>query len=312
MLRCAAAVCTLLFLLDCEPGKSLRIGTNIWPGYAPLYLARDRQGWEPGNIRLVEYPSATEVLRAFQGGALEGASLTLDEALMVRESGIPFSVILIHDISQGADVIVARPLIADVKGLRGKRIGVEASALGAFVLTRALEKNRMTSADITIVPIRVNEHEEAFSGGRVDAVVTFEPQRSRLLKAGAHEIFSSREIPGEILDVLIARRDAIEEHSDDLQNVVDGWFEVNRHMQHDASLLSHVANQLKLTPEETRQAYAGIHIPDRLENIRELSGPLEEHAARLGKIMAQKELLRKAPDTRGIADDSFVKRAPEK
>nr|WP_254446599.1 hypothetical protein [Dolichospermum sp. UHCC 0259] len=48
------------------------------------------------------------------------------------------------DISHGADVILGKPEIKDMKALKGKKVGVESSSLGAFFIARALEKNGMS------------------------------------------------------------------------------------------------------------------------------------------------------------------------
>ena len=50
----------------------LRIGTNVWIGSEPLYLARDLGRLHPKAVQLVEYPSASEVLRAFRNQAIDG------------------------------------------------------------------------------------------------------------------------------------------------------------------------------------------------------------------------------------------------
>jgi len=41
------------------PEPVLRIGTNVWIGSEPLYLARDLGRLDPGTVQLVEYPSAS-------------------------------------------------------------------------------------------------------------------------------------------------------------------------------------------------------------------------------------------------------------
>jgi len=85
-----------------EVDQWLRIGTNVWPGYEPLYIVADREDWDGGlKLRLVEYPSATEVLRAFRNKALEVAALTLDEVLMLQVNDVPVTVISVDDFGTG-------------------------------------------------------------------------------------------------------------------------------------------------------------------------------------------------------------------
>jgi len=203
--RCLLIVLILLGGCSTQEDSPLRVGTNIWPGYEPLYLAQSLGNYAQVPIRLVEYPSASEVMRAFRNQTLEAAALTLDEVLALREDGIPVTVVLVNDVSDGADVIVARQGISSMKALKGKKIALEAGALGAYMITRALEINGMTLEDIQVINKDVNMHEAALLHKEVDAAVTFEPVRTRLLNAGGNEIFNSRKIPGEIVDVLVVR-----------------------------------------------------------------------------------------------------------
>ncbi|HSC22240.1 MAG TPA: hypothetical protein VLG08_00885, partial [Casimicrobiaceae bacterium] len=59
------------------PDPVLRIGTNVWIGSEPLYLARDLGRLDPNVVQLVEYPSASEVLRAFRNEAIDGMVISL-------------------------------------------------------------------------------------------------------------------------------------------------------------------------------------------------------------------------------------------
>ena len=83
----------------------LRIGSNRWLGYAPFYLA-DEFGWATSsNIRLVEYSTSNGVIRGMHNGLLDAALLTLDEAITLQSTGHDIEIILVTNISAGADVL---------------------------------------------------------------------------------------------------------------------------------------------------------------------------------------------------------------
>ena len=69
----------LLSLFGCmgQPDTALRIGTNVWIGSEPLYLARDLGRLDSDSVQLVEYPSASEVLRAFRNEAIDGMVISV-------------------------------------------------------------------------------------------------------------------------------------------------------------------------------------------------------------------------------------------
>src|SRR6185295_18011721 len=129
-----ACVALLTALTGCvrEPETVLRIGTNVWIGSEPLYLARELGRLDPASVQLVEYPSASEVLRAFRNQAIDGMVISLDELFGLAVDGLDPRVILVVDVSHGADVVVGRRGMKTMHDLKGKRVAVESGALGAF------------------------------------------------------------------------------------------------------------------------------------------------------------------------------------
>ena len=127
-------------LLGCSPRYQppLTVGTNTWIGYEPLYLAHDLGYYEGANLRLVELASTTQTLDALRVGSLDLAGLTLDEALLLAQEGVPIAVIWVLNTSAGADALLAKPGITTLDALRGKRIGVEQTAVGGYMLNAAL------------------------------------------------------------------------------------------------------------------------------------------------------------------------------
>jgi NitT/TauT family transport system substrate-binding protein len=236
-------------------------------------LARDLGYFDSASVHLVEYLSATDCLRAFGNGTLEAAALTLDEAILLAEDQVPLKIVLVMDISHGADVVMARPEFSSLADLKGRRIGVEDTALGAYMLTRALQSARLSRTDIEVVPLVVNEHERAFVEGRVDAVVTFEPTRTRLLSVGAHQIFSSRDIPGEIMDVLVMRRTYVEHHPQQVEGLLTTWFRALAYLHdHPDDAARRMCERVDLSASEFLQSLDSLHSPSREENQRLLGG----------------------------------------
>ena len=137
ILACTALLVSLTGCMR-EPQSAVRIGTNVWIGSEPLYLARELGRLDPAAVQLVEYPSASEVLRAFRNQAIDGMVISLDELFGLAADGFQPRIILVADVSNGADVVVGRAGMRTMRDLQGKSVAVESSALGAFVLSRAL------------------------------------------------------------------------------------------------------------------------------------------------------------------------------
>jgi NitT/TauT family transport system substrate-binding protein len=260
-----------------EIDPPMRLGANVWIGYEPLFLAQHQAYINPESIRLVEFLSASEVIRAFRNQALEAAAVTLDEALLLVESNIPIQIILVTDVSAGADAIISKPEIKSFDELLGKRIGVESSAVGAYMLSRALEINNLKHEQIVIVNLPVNEHENAYVNHKVDALVTFEPTRSKLLAMGANELFTSRELPNEIIDVIVVRSDYLDMHRDKLKGLINAWFRTIEYLREYPKDAANIMSQrMHVSSDDLLASYAGIHFPDKQENITLLGGDAQK------------------------------------
>ncbi len=291
----------ILLLVACHPrSEVMRIGTNVWLGYEPLYLARDLGLYEGQRIHLVEYSNASQVMSAFRDGVIEAAALTLDEALLLLQDGFSPRIFLVLDVSHGADVIIGQTSINKLSELSGMRVGVENSALGAYILERALDRAGLTPSQITLIPMTVDQHEKAFREEAVDAVVTFEPVRSRLLDEGASLLFDSRDIFGEIVDVLVVDADFARKNPDKLRLLQQDWFVALDYLQSSPdNAARYMSKRLKMAPEQILAAYSYLKFPSQSESKAMLGqgggeatlrGPAQRLAATMyrGKLLTQK------------------------
>lgn len=292
-----------------EP-ETLRIGSNLWPGYETLYLARELGYYKGKPIRLVDYPSGTEEVRAYRNKEIDGAGLSIDQALVLASTQGNIKIIAVMDFSDGGDVILGREGIADIRALKSRRIGVESTALGAFFLARALEKNGMSPQDVQIVSLELADHERAFKNGEVDAVVTFGPARSRLLKAGARTLFDSSSIPGEIVDTLAVSTDAIARNPKAVQALVDARFKALRYFERSPDQAARLmAKRTQVTPAQLLEAFQGLKQPTLVENqalLSKTNPTLVLSMNRLVDVMMKNKLIDKKIDPGTILDARFV------
>jgi NitT/TauT family transport system substrate-binding protein len=291
----------------------LRIGANLWTGYETLYLARDLGALEQKPIRLLDFPSGTEQVRAYRNREIEGAGLSIDQVISLAATQGDIRIIAIMDFSNGGDVILARPGLTSMRELKGKRIGVEATALGAFFLSRALELNAMTPEDVTVVSLDLGDHEAAFKAGRIDAVVTFGPARINLLKAGAIPLFDSSQIPGEIVDTLAVSTEAIATNAENLQALVTARFKaLDFFSSHPADATRRMARRTQVKPEELLEAFQLLRQPSLEENVALLSQQdpsLVDSMNSLMRVMLENGLIAQKVDPASLLDAQFVERA---
>lgn len=315
---CTGAVLLLLSLCACTPVPQapLMVGTVPWAGSEPLFLAREQGAFPSERIRLVEYLSSAAMLRAFRNGAIDAVALSLEEVLRLDAIEQELKVVLVIDFSNGADCVVARPEVNTLAELKGRRVAMEDMALAVYTLSRGLERVGMELGDVQRVSAKLDSHLEVYQRGEVDAVVTFEPNCQRLVEAGAHVLFDSSLIPGEILDVLAVRKSYLEAHPERVDLLLRGWFAALDYQKaHPDEALSRMAPRLGIEARQLREALRGVHVMDAREQHELLTGDsprLLERMRRLRAVMVRDGLLSARPreDARLIDASPFLRVVP--
>jgi len=249
---------------------SLRLGTNIWPGYEPLYVAKERNVFENINISLLEYRSASQVLNGIRSGHINMAAVTLDEAIRLRDQGFDIEVVWIFDISNGADALISQSDINSIQGLIGKSIAYEKSALGEYIFNRFLAKHNLNFNDYIIHGLEVNYHYQKMKNKTIDAVFTFDPQLSQIKSLGGNILFDSSKIPNEILDVLIINKAKFDKKRyEALNKFIINYATFLDHMFADFNSHLPLLNQrLRLSEKQLISSFKKITIPSISEQIQ--------------------------------------------
>lgn len=303
---------TLPFLLaamalagcSAPPPRALRLGINPWVGYDPLVLARERGLLDPRQVHLVELPSSTESLRTLRNGLLDAAALTLDEALRLSGEGLALKIVAVLDVSHGADAVVARPGIGQPAGLRGQRIAVEQTALGALVLERVLAAGGLGHGDVRVVQAEAASHVSLLTSGQVDAVITFEPMKSALVQRGHPVIFDSRQMPGDIVDVLVVTAQAALAQSSQIVATLVAW-ERGRQalLLHPETMAVLLARGTGLDAAQYQRALDGLTLASLDDNLPWLGngpGGLAQQSGPLVEVLLRLGVIRHRPDWPGL------------
>lgn len=278
------------------------------------FLASEQSFYDGFNIELIGSGSPTEYLPGYLAGGLDAAAVSLGTALELVDVEPQHKIVMLLDYSLGGDAIVAQSQYKTAADLRGKRVGFESAPLSAYVLDRLLSLSNLEIADITLVYLDSASHEQAFRGGEVDAVLTWQPMINRLVKDGANVIADSRQIPEEVIDALVVRGSVLEAKRPQLQAFAAGWFKaLEQHRR---------APELAAAMSEARQHVASEHylnsfndvvMLDKADNVRlmienpaSLMATLERHR----KFLKQAGLLRSELSVENIIDTSIVSALP--
>jgi NitT/TauT family transport system substrate-binding protein len=302
------AACLSLSVTACTERivEPLAFGMHAWVGHDPLALARDR-GWiDAGQVKVVELASSSETRRHLRNGLLNAAALTLDETLRLAEEGLDIRVIAVMDASAGADKVLARPEVTSPEQLKGQSIAVENSAVGSLMLQRLLQAGSLERSDLEVVTLPASQHLTALKSARVAASISFEPLAQSLVDAGFESIFDSREMPGEIVNVMVVKARALRDQPDQVDALLAGWADGLQAFKDDpqgvADLLARGAD---LSPERYRAALDQLEFYTPEQSLALLAGQppaLGENSDRLTQTLMQMGQLNSTPDWGQLID----------
>jgi NitT/TauT family transport system substrate-binding protein len=302
--------------MGCSPAPQtpLVVGTVPWVGTEPFYLARELELY-PGPVHLVEYLSSEQAIRAFQNGVIDAAAVTLDEVLNLDRVGQQARVVMVLDVSDGADCVMAQPSVSSLAGLRGRKVAAEDVTLPTYILSRGLQLAGLQLEDVEREPRALEEYDAALRKGEVDAVVAFEPYCHLLEAEGARRIFDSSRIPGEILDVLVVRNQFLEAHPEQVDALMRGWFAALGVLEErPAESARRMGPRVGLSERAFLETLRGVRHLNLPEQQRQLMGDrprLQETLQRMGAIMVQERILPAPPQSRHLIDTAPLRRVAQ-
>jgi NitT/TauT family transport system substrate-binding protein len=255
-------------------GPALTVAYSDWPGWVAWDIAIQK-GWfkEAGvnvDFKWFEYVPSMD---AFGAGKVDAVTVTNGDALVTGSSGAPSKCIVMNDYSDGNDMIVAKPGIKSVAELKGKKIAVEVGFVDHLLLLKALEAAKLKETDVTLVNTTTDQTPQALKSGAVDAIAAWQPNSGQALKEvpGSTSIYSSKDAPGLIYDLLCVNPKSLAERRADWKKVVEVWFKIADFIG-DAKNLDEAAKimsaRVGLTPEDYKKLMSGTHFLNLQGNVK--------------------------------------------
>jgi len=238
-----------------EPPRILRITATPWIGNVPLQAARERNLYGKTEARIVELSTDFDVWRSILERRADMVTGTLIDVLRTIDHGADLKIVMALDFSAGADGIIARDTISGMRALGGHTVAVEKATLTHFVLIRALERAGLRESDVKLENFATDEALAAMDEGRVDAAVLWEPMLSHAKKQGRAVIFTSAEVPGEIIDVLAVRAEILKEKPEAVEDILRGFHHAMQIFAKDKQdAIATAARLMSLSEEEAAAA----------------------------------------------------------
>ncbi|MDX2215569.1 MAG: ABC transporter substrate-binding protein [Oculatellaceae cyanobacterium bins.114] len=297
--------------------QPIRLGFNLWPGAIPWQIAEDQDLFKAAgvNAEITWFQVLGDQINAFNAGKIDIANLTLNDLFMSNSNGVLCKVILMPDVSAGADAIVASNSVTSVQDFVGKQAGVEIATIGHLLFLQALAKNGIDPQSVPIVNMAADAAISAIIAGKLDVAYSYDPFITQLLHSGkGNVVFSSKDVPGLIADTVVAHDSLLNSRTVEVQKLVDVWHQVldfRNQNQKDAYAIE--AKRAGVSVEDYAALQKGLEWLTPQQTLETFQpGNTTRSLLYAGKVVAdfmlEQQLLQTSPpDTATLINDRFIK-----
>lgn len=295
----------------------VKVGVSDWPGWVAWYVAEQKGFFKKhkADVKLVWFANYTDSISALSSGQLDANSQTWSDTLGPLVKGVPVKAILVNDNSAGNDALMVGAKIKSFADLKGKTVALEEFSVSHFVLATALAKNGMSQKDVKVVNLSAGDAAAAFVAGRVDAAVVWNPWVNQIEKSGKGKaLFTSRDMPGLIPDLLVAQDKAIQTKRRELVGMIRAWFDTEQFIRQNPDEAARImAKVVSLKPDEYKVFLPGTRFFDTDANKAAFDaaapGSLQAVAPTIAGFLLDHKLIDGKPDTGKGIDGSLLAEA---
>jgi len=319
----AAAAAVLLLLAStvawAAPVKNIKLGVVTWIGYGPLYIAESLDLWKKHGLKvsLKNFTDPALLPSAIESGALDGGLLTYDQLVGQVAKGGKLRAVMPLDFSNGGDAVVATLDIKDIPGLKGQKVAFAPLSPSDFLLAFALRKHGLKDSDVLPVGTGPEAVPAAMASGQVKAGVTYEPMISQItgMDGGKrfHVIYSSKQSPGLLSDVLVFTDKAIKDRPEVIRAVMLGYLEALEMIRTKPNEAAKVIGKaLGITEAEVLEQQTAIYaltLPEMLKAFTRSSDPESFHVAcaAIADILKAKKQIPTVPKCAETMETRFIR-----
>ena len=296
------------------------IGLNPWVGSTPLHIAKEKGFFQKRGLNLeVKIFSGTgDANSAYISGRLDSWSPVTSEAVALAAKGgvvSEFRIVLVQDISNGADGILARNSIKNLADFKGKKIAVEEDSVSHFFLLKALETVKLKAGDFTLVNTPPDAAAAAYQSGQIDIAVTYSPYLAKADQAqpDGRIIFTSSDLPGAIADLYVFSPQFIQDRPQTvdafIRGILDGLEFYNNNKEEGMAI---AASAIGVSPEELAKDIQGIELPNLAKNLQILtdhnsSESLLKSMKSLAEFLKERNQIQQIPDLETLIGPKFLR-----
>lgn len=251
---------------------TLKIGINNWPGFTVINYAQAngilaKRGLK---VELSYFDNLQDATRAMMRGYLDLTFTSLSDVMLAEPMSDRPALLLVTNISAGADGILAKPAIKSIDDLPGKKIAAKLGTINHLILLEALKLHKIDPMAVKISDVSIETGINKLLAGKVDAAVLWEPELSEIARKNrGNIIFTTKETDSIVIDVIASTADFVTSHRPALIQLMLAWFDLMVTIEQEPKqVFTWMEKKYQLTAGDFAYSYQGLTKGDRPLNTR--------------------------------------------
>ncbi|MBI4812554.1 ABC transporter substrate-binding protein [Candidatus Falkowbacteria bacterium] len=293
--------------------EPIKVGIAVYPGFGTFYVAKEKEFFKKQgvNVEMVQL-SLDAMVPALESNQVQMLVGSTDMMPIIADAGIAAKQIFSTSISYGADGLVTTKNIQKISNLKDQKVYAAYGFPGHFFFRYLAAKSGLSNKDVELINLNSEEVGSSFVAGKINAGMTWEPWLSKASeRTDGKVLVSSKDEPGIITDIVLARNDVVQNRREDVKRVMKGFFEaVNWWKNNSTEGNAIVAKNFNLTTEEFAPMMETVKLSNLQTNLDKFnkSKPLNvyELAEKTADIYLQDEVIKTKATGDAVTDSSLL------
>ncbi len=217
-----------------EEKQNFTIAWSIYVGWMPWDYAQysgiiDKWADKYGiNIDVIQVNDYVESINQYTAGQFDATVMTNMDALTIpAASGVDSTAVIVGDFSDGNDGIVLKGDNQSLEDIKGQNVNLVELSVSHYLLARGLESVGLSERDVKVVNTSDADMVAAFTTDDVTSTVTWNPLLSEIKsQPNSTLVFDSSKIPGEIIDLMVANTETLQDNPALGKALTGAWYEI--------------------------------------------------------------------------------------
>ncbi|MBD3885016.1 ABC transporter substrate-binding protein [Phormidium tenue FACHB-886] len=242
----------------------IRIGYQVIPNAELLAkaLGLAEKAFPNSEVQYVSFDSGRDVNTAFAAKGIDFGLIGSVPTSVGIARDLPYYVYFIHDVIGSAEALIVKDTVSSIADLKGKKIGTPFGSTAHFSLLNLLKLDNIDQTALTILDLQPPDLVAAWQRGDVDGGYLWQPNLSKLQKAGGTVLKTSADLAKQgvvTADVGVVSKEFADKYPDTVKQYVSVLNEAVKAYRSDPTAAAQtIASELGISPEESKVAMSEI------------------------------------------------------